>query len=159
MHLCLPSLMGLEEELTRYRLQAYWMSSLRILQSSQSARTENAWSQFRWSPWHWWQKAEILLDTTYFDQLSTSPVSSIYHCRCADFNYKTSEYPVRCDVTVRKASEEAERSPLWTVSVNWNWSNLGFNVLVGNVSTGDEVGISWSKQELMMVDTGLHVQL
>lgn len=66
---------------------------------------------------------------------------------------------MRCEVTVRKASDEAERSPLKTVSMNWNWSNLGFSRLRGNFSSGDEVGMSWSKQELVMLETGLHVQL
>lgn len=68
-------------------------------------------------------------------------------------------HPMRFDVTVRKVSDEAERSPLWTVSVNWNWSKLVFKKLVGNLSTGDEVGMCWLKQELVMVLTGLHAQL
>lgn len=63
------------------------------------------------------------------------------------------------DVNVRKVSDEAERSPLWMVSVKWNWSKLCFRKLAGNTSTGDEVGTSWRKHELVMALTGLHVQL
>lgn len=63
------------------------------------------------------------------------------------------------DVNVRKTSDEAERSPLVMASVNWNWSKLCFSKVAGNTSTGDEVGTSWWKQELVMELTGLHVQL
>lgn len=68
-------------------------------------------------------------------------------------------HPKLFAVTVRKASDDAERSPLWTVSVNWNWSKLCFKKLTGNLSTGDEVGMRRLKQELVMMLSGLHVQL
>lgn len=68
-------------------------------------------------------------------------------------------HPITFDVNVMKVSVEAERSPLWMVSVNWNWSKVCFRKLAGNTSTEDEVGTSWWKQELVMELTGLHVQL
>lgn len=68
-------------------------------------------------------------------------------------------YLIRFGITVRKVSDEAERSLLLTVSVNWNWSKLLFRKLAGNINTEEEVGLYWLKQELMMELTGLHLQL
>lgn len=67
-------------------------------------------------------------------------------------------YLITPDVNVRNVSEEAERSPLRTVSVNRNWSKLGFRRPTGNASTGDKAGGSRWKQELEMALTGLHFQ-
>lgn len=70
-------------------------------------------------------------------------------------------HPSRFNVAVIKVSDEAERSPLFTVSVNWNWSKLSFRTLAGNVSTAEEVEMltTGSKQEAGMELRGLHVQL
>lgn len=68
-------------------------------------------------------------------------------------------YPSTFGAIVRKVSDEAECSLLWMVSVNWNWSKLCFRKLTGNVSTGEDVGMCWLKQELVIELTGLHVQL
>lgn len=58
-----------------------------------------------------------------------------------------------------KVSDEAERSPLLTVSTKRNWSKLSFRAPAENTSTGDDEGTSVWKQELEMELTGSHVQL
>jgi hypothetical protein len=58
-----------------------------------------------------------------------------------------------------KVSAVDERSPLWTVSMNLNWSKSCFRNPTGNTITEKEVGTYWSKQELSMALIGLQVQL
>lgn len=61
-------------------------------------------------------------------------------------------------VSVMKISDEDERSSLLkTVSKKRNWSKLCFRTPVGNLSTGDVIGISVWKQELEMELMGSHV--
>ena len=79
--------------------------------------------------------------------------------RLASSDVLCNAHPITFDVNVRKVSDEAERSPLWMVSVNWNWSKFCLRNVAGNATTGNEVGTSRWKQELAMELTGLHVQL
>lgn len=56
-----PSVTGLEEALTRYRLQVWRRCVWETPQSSHEAPTENDWSQFTWSPWQWGQSTDNFL--------------------------------------------------------------------------------------------------
>lgn len=68
-------------------------------------------------------------------------------------------YLVGLDVMVMNISEEEDRFPLWTVSVNLNRSQLEFRDVAGNISNAEEVWTCLEKQEVSAVFTGLHFHL
>lgn len=66
---------------------------------------------------------------------------------------------VNLDLRVMNISDEDDRSPLRTISVNLNRSQLGLSALAGNISNAEEAGTRWVKQEVSAVFKGLHFHL
>lgn len=66
---------------------------------------------------------------------------------------------VGLDLMVMNMSDEEDRSPLCTASVNLNRSQLAFSALAGNISNAEEAGTRSEKQEVSAVFTGLHFHL